>query len=320
MHPTAAKALRLLAGVVAANLVGAITWLVVIALMYGLASVRGPANAITLPLAGGAAIPSLVLVPIGMGFVAAFIWRPIGLGNWSILGLTFLTTALGLGGAYLLFKEGYVCLLIAAPVLFTFIFAGVLMGRRWFARTRSDRMNAFVLPLVFLAMVADARLRGSRDGVVVDEIVIRAAPSAVWKNVVAFPEIATPPRYWLNRVGLPSAVRTTSEGEFVGAKRECVFSNGVAFHERIAELETDRLLTFDIVEQPRDPELLGHIDLHRGQFQLQANADGTTTLIGRSWYTLRVRPLWYFDWWTRDITRHVHLRVMQHIKQLAEQG
>jgi hypothetical protein len=31
--------------------------------------------------------------------------------------------------------------------------------------------------------------------------------------------------------------------------------------------------------------------------------------------------LWWFinfDWWTRDVTSHVHLRVMEHIKALAE--
>jgi len=33
---------------------------------------------------------------------------------------------------------------------------------------------------------------------------------------------------------------------------------------------------------------------------------------------LHVRPLWYFDIWTRDMTRAVHLRVMNHIRRLAE--
>jgi hypothetical protein len=57
---------------------------------------------------------------------------------------------------------------------------------------------------------------------------------------------------------------------------------------------------------------------HRGQFELQDNGDGTTTLTGRTWYSLHVRPAWYFDWWTHDIFRAVHLRVMRHIKHLAE--
>ena len=51
----------------------------------------------------------------------------------------------------------------------------------------------------------------------------------------------------------------------------------------------------------------------------QVAPDGTTTLIGRTWYTLQVRPAFYFDWWTHDIFRAVHLRVMKHIQQLSEQ-
>jgi hypothetical protein len=51
---------------------------------------------------------------------------------------------------------------------------------------------------------------------------------------------------------------------------------------------------------------------------LQDNHDGTTTLIGSSWYTLHVRPRWYFDLWTRDMSRAIHLRVMNHIRRLAE--
>jgi hypothetical protein len=176
----------------------------------------------------------------------------------------------------------------------------------------------FVLPLIFIAMVADARLSVSREGVVVDELIVNASAAEIWKHVVAFPKITAPPTYWLNRIGLPAPSETTCAGEFVGADRACIFTNGLVFKERVSEIEPARLLTFDIVEQPRDPELLGHLDLHRGQFELRRNADGTTTLIGRSWYTLHVRPHWYFDWWTRDITREVHLRVMRHIKALAE--
>ena len=48
------------------------------------------------------------------------------------------------------------------------------------------------------------------------------------------------------------------------------------------------------------------------------NGDGTTTLVGRTWYTLHVRPAPYFDWWTHDILSAVHLRVMEDIRRRAE--
>ncbi len=94
----------------------------------------------------------------------------------------------------------------------------------------------------------------------------------------------------------------------------------MVFEEKIAVIEPNQRLTFDIVKMPPDPELMGHLDTTRGEFELRDNGDGTTNLIGRSWYRLHVRPLWYFDWWTRDMCRAVHLRVMRNVRRLAEAG
>ena len=71
--------------------------------------------------------------------------------------------------------------------------------------------------------------------------------------------------------------------------------------------------------QPQDPEIVNHLILDRGQFRLHDNGNGTTTLIGTSWYRLNVYPAAYFDLWTRDIIRHVHRRVMTQIQTLAEE-
>ena len=264
-------------------------------------------------------MPAVLLVPMGMGFAAAYIWRPLKLKVLHLVGLSLLLTGVALAGSLVFLGEGYLCLLLASPLLLVCVFAGMLIGRRALRRAEGA-LQTMAVPIVFAVMVADLNFRASRDGVVVDELLVYATPEAIWPHVIAFPEITTNPTYWLNRIGLPAPSETTCAGAFVGADRACIFSNGLVFKERVSQLERQRLLTFDIVEQPNDPELLGHVDLHRGQFELRPNADGTTTLIGRSWYTLHVRPLFYFDWWTRDITREVHLRVMRHIKQLAENG
>jgi len=172
--------------------------------------------------------------------------------------------------------------------------------------------------VLLLATLVEGKMRQDQQRVVEDRILIKAPAAEVWNYVVSFPSIDAAPNYWLNAVGLPSPLATTCEGAFVGAARECIFSDGLVFKERVSEIAPIRLLTFEIVEQPSNPELLGHLTLPRGQFHLIDNNDGTTTLIGRSWYILRMRPLWYFDWWTRDLTSHVHLRVMEHIKTLSE--
>jgi hypothetical protein len=316
---TRRRVLLLGAGVFGANLAGVAAIAVAAAISRLLASVQGNAHYLADNVWFAIVLPGLFLGPIGMGVLAAYIWRALELRIPHLLALSLAVTGVGVLGAYAIFGEGYLCLLIASPLLWLLVFTGMLIGARAF-RSNKTALHAVVLPLVFVAMVGDAHYHASRRGVVVDEMLVRADAAAVWRHVVAFPEITAPPTYWLNHIGLPMPTGTTCAGEFVGADRACIFSNGLVFKERISELVPERLLTFDIVEQPRDPELLGHLDLHRGQFELRPNSDGTTTLIGRSWYTLHVRPHWYFDWWTRDITREVHLRVMRHIKSLAETG
>lgn len=119
-------------------------------------------------------------------------------------------------------------------------------------------------------------------------------------------------------MGLPSPVESTVEGYYLGAKRKCIFSNGYTFDEKIVTYDENQNLTFTITNQPRDPEIMGHIDLERGQFLLKDNGNGTTTFVGSSWYKLYVFPTWYYDTWAKSIVRNVHLRVMAHIKELSE--
>ncbi|MGY0035304.1 hypothetical protein [Pedobacter sp. NJ-S-72] len=75
---------------------------------------------------------------------------------------------------------------------------------------------------------------------------------------------------------MPSPGATTVEGYYKGAGRKCIFSNGYTFDEKIVTYDVNKDLTFDITGQPRDPEIMGHIDILRGQFLLKDNKNGTT--------------------------------------------
>jgi hypothetical protein len=262
--------------------------------------------------------PSFFLIPFIVGVVAAWFWRQLNrtLG-WSFLDALW-ATLLGLAAAAVILREGVVCLVIVSPALYLFILCGILLGRLWF-RPNYSKLQLTIFPLLALVTLGESLYHTEQQAVVTDRILIHASPAKVWPHVLAFPEISDRPDYWIFRLGLPYPTQTTNGGNFVGADRQCIFSNGVVIKERVAEFIPNEKLTFDVAEQPTDPEAYGHITLHRGQFLLQDNHDGTTTLIGSSWYTLHVRPRWYFDLWTRDMTRAVHLRVMNHIKRLAEQ-
>jgi hypothetical protein len=261
--------------------------------------------------------PSFFLIPFLVGMIAAWFWRRLNrtLG-WSFLDALWVTLV-GLAAAAVVLREGVVCLVIVSPALYVFILCGILLGRIWF-RPNYSKLQLTIFPLLALITLGESVYHSERQAVVTDRILIQAPPAKVWPHVLAFPEIPDAPDYWIFRLGLPYPTITTNGGNFVGADRQCIFSNGVVIKERVAEFVPQERLTFDVAEQPTDPEAYGHITLHRGQFILQDNRDGTTTLIGSSWYTLHVRPRWYFDLWTRDMSRAVHLRVMNHIRRLAE--
>ena len=263
--------------------------------------------------------PSFFLLPLIVGLVAAWFWRRL---NRS-LAITFLdalwVSLVGVGAAAIVLREGVVCLIIVFPALYGLILTGLLLGRIWF-RPDYSKLQLSIFPLLVLLTLTDAFSSSTKRAMVTDEILIHATPDQVWPHVLAFPDIPDRPAYWIFRLGLPYPTQTTNGGNFVGADRQCMFSDGIVIKERVAEFVPREKLTFDIVEQPTHPEAYGHITLHRGRFVLRNNGNGTTTLFGSSWYTLHVRPLWYFDLWTRDMSRAVHLRVMNHIRRLSEHG
>lgn len=258
------------------------------------------------------------LVPALVGLVASWFWRRLPLTLGALLLHSLWLTAVGLGGAAFAFSEGIICLLMAAPLHFVGVLLSLWVGHKLF-RDQSGKVRVSALPLALFLALMEARFAPPPGPAVFsDELHIAAPPSAVWPHVVSFAPIPSPPDFWVFRLGLPYPVETPPGGDAVGRERLCIFSRGVVFRERVAVFEPGRRLVFDIVAQPRDPELLGHLETHQGEFELRDEGDGTTTLIGRSTYTLHTRPVWYFAWWTHYLGRAVHLRVMENVRRLAE--
>ncbi|RFZ91806.1 hypothetical protein D0C36_10150 [Mucilaginibacter conchicola] len=258
-----------------------------------------------------------VIIPLLMGIISAWYWRNMDLSGYQLAGNALRNTFLGCVVSSVFMQEGVICLIIVSPLLFTFIWIGEGIGRAMFKRN-DQKLNTSIIVLLLGIFVFDSLSKHHYENMVADTMVIKAPPAKVWQYVVAYKRIEAKPNYWLFRIGMPSPVQSTASGYHLGANRKCIFSNGYVFDEKISTYDENRNLTFDITHQPRDPEIMGHIDILRGQFLLKDNGDGTTTLTGNSWYRLYVFPTWYYDLWASSITRNVHLRVMDHIKQLSE--
>jgi hypothetical protein len=265
------------------------------------------------------AISSFILIPFAMGIVGAFPFVRGGMRGWELnLGMPALNTVVALVVASVFFGEGAGCLLIVSPITFLSIFLGNGTGAAMARRRPSARLQMSIAGLVLLFGVSDVLLDKKYDAVVTDVVEIDAPVEKVWPYVVEFPPIEREPEYWFFRVGLPMPMSTVVDAHREGARRRCIFSNGATFDETMTEFRPHQQLTFDIVAQPADPEIIGHIALKRGQFRLEPLPGGRTRLVGTSWYTLTIAPAWYFDLWAESITRNVHVRVMNHIADLAE--
>lgn len=258
-----------------------------------------------------------VIIPCIMGIIASWFWKDLGLKGKHITSYSILNGLLAILLSYIFLGEGVICLIIVSPLIFGFVITGAFIGRVMFRRN-SNNLNLSILSLLAIIFIVDSISEHNYENMVSDELIINASPDKIWEHVVAFDKITKKEDYWLFKVGMPSPMATTVSERKLGANRKCIFSNGYVFDEKIVVFDVNKDLTFDIIEQPKDPEIMGHIDIKKGQFILQDNGDGTTTLIGNSWYKLHVFPTWYYDLWAESITRNVHFRVMKHIKLLSE--
>jgi hypothetical protein len=258
-----------------------------------------------------------IIVPILMGIICAAFWQKLEMKSWSYVGYSLICGCVSIALSALLLGEGYICLIIVSPLLFGFIIGGAFIGKVMF-RKKSKTLNTSVLSVLLIFFMTDIWSDHNYFNKVSDTIIVKAKPDEVWKHVVSYERIKTPNKYWLFNIGMPAPVESTVDGYYQGAGRKCIFSNGYTFDEKMVIYNPESNLTFDVTNQPRDPEIMGHIDILRGQFLLKDNGNGTTTLTGNSWYRLYVFPTWYYDIWAKSITRNVHLKVMQHIKELSE--
>lgn len=253
---------------------------VAIGLGAGLLFVLGPYVIYTIVARGGifgGPVTSVVgfngsltlLFPLVQGMAMAFALGRERRSFSATLTLSAILTIVTLFASAVLMAEGIICLIILSPLLFVMIWGGALLGRLIVQSAARKAVQVSLAPLIVLAVLGEARGPAPEfSAAVADSIVVDAPPEYVWRYVVSYPENQSPSEYWLWRVGLPKPIQSVAEAPRVGATRQCVFDGGLAFEERITELEPNRVMTFDVTRQPDHPEVIGHFQFDRGQILL----------------------------------------------------
>ena len=298
-------------GILVSNLVGLAT------IGLTMLAARIPANDHSPDYSTLYVFSTFIIVPIMMGLYLEVIRSKGGMEQGNKALCSFLNLFVAYALCTVVLREGVICLFLASPLVILFHVLGVYLGSL-VVRKSNRKLNSSIMPGLLTILMFDMLSPHAFHNSESDSMLIHARPEVVWQYIAAYPENREPANYWLWKLGLPAPVQSTVSSVKVGADRQCRFTGGVFAEERLTEVDPGNRLTFDVVKQLDHPEAVGHFKLERGQFVLQDNGDGTTTLTGTSWYELRVYPAWYYDFWVQDIMRKVHLRVMGHIKRLAE--
>jgi hypothetical protein len=289
---------------------------------------------LVLVLAGGVALlhggiygwTVFILLPVLLGGVGSLLARSETVARAA--GVGALTAAASACFLLPLGVEGLICILMSLPLT---IPLGALGGALVY-HANSTRQAARGMTMMMLLLPATLMWDVKAPPPVFKvrtEITVAATPEQVWKHVVAFSPLPEP-REWFFRAGVAYPKRARIEGSGPGAIRYCEFSTG-PFMEPIEVWDEPRLLHFRVTENPaplhewspygeiRPKHLHGYLVSKQGEFRLTKLANGDTLLQGTTWYQHGLWPAEYWRWWSDAIIHRIHLRVLNHVRTLAEQ-
>ncbi len=291
---------------------------------------------------GGAVLGTYVLgdygwglfvgVPFCMDFFAALIH---GARQRRRLGESLLVAFLAVflaGSALLVFAfEGVICLVMAAPLALGLAAIGAVAGHMVQATWHYRPAQVFCAPFLAVPIMLGADHLGASPAPLIKvttAVDVKASPERVWQYVVSFSELP-PPSEALFKMGIAYPVRAEIQGRGVGAVRNCIFSTG-PFVEPIEQWDEPRLLRFSVTQNPEPmqewtpyrsvhpPHLKGFLLSESGQFLLTPLPGGYVHLEGATWYHHGMWPASYWQLWSDEIIHKIHLRVLNHVKRLAE--
>jgi uncharacterized membrane protein YhaH (DUF805 family) len=274
-------------------------------------------------------------MPFVMGFTSVIIYAGRERRGFAeCVVVSIVSAMLAAVGLLVLALEGVICIAMAAPLAAVMALMGGTVGfavqaGAW-RRRSGEVFSAALLSMPLLLGAEHLEHPEAPLLSVKTAIEVNAPPERVWRHVVAFSELP-PPKEFLFRAGIAYPVRAEIQGTGAGAVRHCVFSTG-PFVEPIEVWDAPRLLKFSVTKNPepmqewtpyRDvhpPHLDGYLASSGGQFLLMPLPGGRTRLEGTTWYRHHMWPVTYWQAWSDAIIHRIHLRVLRHVRSLAEAG
>ena len=196
--------------------------------------------------------------------------------------------------------EGWVCVLMAAPLIAVGLLIGALLGflfRKYIIdkskAPKSIKLIVLLLTPLFLAganTVEQPVRRTPRTETFTTTLTVAASPERVWDQLKSVDALSGS-KPFLMRIGLPVPVSCSLEGEGVGARRICYFDSGYIV-ERVTAWNPPALMRLEITES----RLPGRHWLSFKDASYEIRREGDVTVVVRKTTIIsRLRPAWYWQ-------------------------
>jgi polyketide cyclase/dehydrase/lipid transport protein len=231
-------------------------------------------------------------VPIAAGFVARRIAGP-GRNTLITLGISLV---LGLGILITTGLEGWVCILMALPLILSGLLIGIglaiLLSKSPNNSSSSTTALLVGIPLLLFSSgwVEKSIAPKQRLEVISTSVVLHATPEKLF-DMLKDVETVDAHRPFLMRIGLPVPIKCRLERGSVGAARTCYFDHGY-IREEVVAWEPPNLMKMRVVENHvPGRHWLGFKD---AIYEFHGNADGTTTVTRTTSITTALYPAIYW--------------------------
>lgn len=236
-----------------------------------------------------------LLLPAAAGFAVGVITERTKIVSASLV----IAAALCFSVLLMTGAEGWVCVLMAAPLIAAGLALGALLGflfRKYVLdkskARRSIKLIVLVLMPLFLAganWVEQPARRIPRTETFTTTLRVDAEPERVWEQLKSVDSIGGSKPFLL-RIGLPVPVSCSLEGEGVGARRVCYFDSGY-IAERVTAWKPPVLMGLEITES----KLPGRHWLSFKDASYEIRREGNVTVVVRKTTIIsRLYPAWYW--------------------------
>ena len=256
-------------------------------------------------------------VPAVMGFAISLFTQTKWQTFWGIL----LTLVIGIVFLILVKWEGWICCVLASPLLLACAVFGAVIGhnvRAWLLQKNIKIIGRFLMlgsMMVFLvgAKEIEKPYLNSRLEVFNSSVTVSVTPEKEWNLIKSIERVDTH-KPLLLAIGLPVPQSCTLDKDGVGGKRICYFNQGIIAQE-ITEWNPPRFMKVKITEST----LPGRHWLKFVDASYEFIPQGDKTLVFRTTtISSRLYPRWYWRQFEEYGVRSEHEYVLSDLVRRAE--